>query len=117
MDPLEFRETFAQGHPFKESHVTGDLIHNVALLGAASLNNRTYTTKAMQDAASLYDGAPVYVNHPTESEMRDRGGVRDVLDLAGRILNPRVVGNQVRGDIQVMEREPTSISYSTEPSA
>ena len=107
MDRTEFRETFPQGHPFKEAHVTGDVIHNVALLGATSLNDRTYTTKAMQDAAELYSGAPVYVNHPTDSEMRERGGVRSVLDLAGRVLNARLVGTQVRGDIQVLEREPT----------
>ena len=106
---MELRETLERGIAFAEACVDhgGGVIQNVALLGAASLNNRVYTRQAMADAAKLYSGVPVYVNHPTESEMLDRGGVRSVLDLAGRVLNPRLVGTQVRGDIQVLEREPT----------
>ena len=103
----EFREVFAPGVPFKEAHVEGDVIHNVALLGSVSLNNRIYTEQAMKDAARLYNGAPVFIDHPTESEMQEREGVRSVMDLAGQVLNARLVGEQVRGDIQIMNREPT----------
>ncbi len=107
MDPREFRETFAQGVPLHEAHVEGDVIQNVALLGSVSLNNRVYTEQALKDAARLYNGAPVYIDHPTESEMRDRQGVRSVMDLAGRVIRARIAGEQVRGDIQVLDREPT----------
>ena len=107
MDSREFRETLAQGEPLREAHVEGDIIHNVALLGPTSLNNRIYTEQAMKDAAKLYNGAPVYIDHPTESEMEDRQGVRSVMDLAGRVLRSRIAGEQVRGDIQVLDREPT----------
>ena len=111
MDPREFRETLAKGEPFREAHVEGNVIQNVALLGAVSLNNRIYTEQALKDAAKLYDGAPVYVDHPTEAEMRDREGSRSVMDLAGRVLRPRVVGEQVRGDIEVLDREPTKALF------
>ena len=107
MDPREFRETLAQGEPLREAHVEGDVIQNVALLGSVSLNNRIYTEQALKDAARLYNGASVFIDHPTESEMRDRGGVRSVTDLAGQVLRARIVGEQVRGDIQIMDREPT----------
>ena len=103
----EFRETVPQGEPFREAHVVGDTIQGVALLGSLSLNNRVYTQRALEDAARLYDHVSVFVNHPTESEMQDRDGVRSVMDLAGQVLNARVVGEQVRGDIQIMNREPT----------
>ncbi|MEE8551463.1 MAG: hypothetical protein V3T08_09460 [Gemmatimonadota bacterium] len=107
MAQQEFRETSPQGVALREAHVEGDVIQNVALLGSVSLNNRTYTEQAMKDAARLYNGAPVFIDHPTETEMQEREGVRSVMDLAGQVLNARLVGGQVRGDIQIMNREPT----------
>ena len=92
----EFRETSPQGVALREAHVEGDVIQNVALLGSVSLNNRVYTEQAMKDAAKLYNGAPVYIDHPTESEMEDRQGVRSVMDLAGRVLRSRIAGEQGR---------------------
>ncbi len=55
MDPVEFRETLALGEPLREAHVDGDVIQNVALLGAVSLNNRIYTEQSLKDAARLYN--------------------------------------------------------------
>ena len=103
----EFRETSPQGVALHEAHVEGDVIQNVALLGAVSSNNRVYTKQAMKDAARLYNGASVFMNHPTEQELQERGGVRDVMDLGGQVLRARVAGGQVRGDIHVLNREPT----------
>jgi hypothetical protein len=56
----------------------------------------------------LYNHAPFYFDHPTEQQLRERKGARSVLDLAGEILNPRRVGDHVKGDLHVLEREPTS---------
>lgn len=85
----------------------GHLIQNVALLGRESQNGRIYEDKAMEEAADLYEGASVYLDHPKQSEMEERRGTRSVLDLAGRIRNPRKVGDRVRGDIEVLDREPS----------
>ena len=102
-------ETFEVGSIFSEAHVDRDLnvISNVTLLGKISKNGRRYSPKAMGDAAKLYEGVGFYFDHPTPKELKDRQGARAVMDLAGRIRNPRVVGDHVRGDIQVLNREPT----------
>lgn len=81
-------------------------ISDVAMLGRVSENNRVYTDAAMKDAARLYEGAPLYIDHPKEGELRDRGGIRSVRDLAGRVLTPRKVGDQVRGDLELLDAEP-----------
>lgn len=78
-------------------------LEDVALLGRISENNRVYRDQALSDAARLYRGAPMYIDHPTAREMRDRDGVRSVRDLAGRIENPRVAGEQVRGDVALLD--------------
>lgn len=79
---------------------------DVALLGRVSENNRIYTDRALEDATRLYAEAPVYLDHPTKREMRDRSGVRSVRDLAGKVVNPRRAGDQVRGDLHLLEAEP-----------
>lgn len=84
------------------------MISNVTLGGRVSKNGRTYSDRALDDAVRLFSHAPFYLDHPTEAEMRERKGVRSVLDLAGEVVNPRRVGDQVRGDLHVLEREPTA---------
>lgn len=84
------------------------VIHNVTLCGKVSKNGRTYSDQALNDAVRLYEHAPFYFDHPTEAQLRERKGARSVLDLAGEILNPRRVGDMVKGDLHILEREPTS---------
>jgi len=84
------------------------LIKNVTLCGKTSKNGRTYSEQALNDAVRLYQHAPFYFDHPTEAQLRERKGARSVLDLAGEILNPRRVGDTVKGDLHILEREPTS---------
>ena len=107
MKHATFLESYAPGDPLAEAQVEGLVIHNVALLGRVSANGRVYREQAMKDAVKLYDGAPVYIDHPTETELRARGGIRSAHDFAGRIRNPRLAGDRVRGDIEVLDREPT----------
>lgn len=105
----DFIEQFAIGDTFRESRVDRDqrLVRDVTLCGKVSKNGRTYSDRALDDAVRLYHQAPFYIDHPTESQMRDRKGVRSVFDLAGQIVNVRRVGDKVRGDLHVLEREPT----------
>lgn len=103
-------EDFELGQAFRESRVdrAEHLIRNVTLCGKVSKNGRTYSDRALDDAARLYAHTPFYLDHPTEAEMRERKGVRSVLDLAGEVVNPRRSGDHVRGDLHVLEREPIS---------
>lgn len=78
-------------------------LNDLPLLGRVSKNGRIYTEKALRDAARLYDGARSFLDHPVEGELRDRDGVRSVRDLIGKIENPRVAGDRVRGDLVLLE--------------
>lgn len=102
MDSEVLHESF-EGSPFTESHISGNVIHNVKLLGSVSRNKRTYSEQAMKDAVRLYENAPAFFDHPTKSELRDRDGVRSVRDLAGKILSPRRSPGEIRGDIQMID--------------
>jgi hypothetical protein len=106
----EVWEHFKLGDAFREARVDRDqrMITNVTLGGRVSKNGRTYSEQALNDAVRLFAHAPFYLDHPTEAEMRERKGVRSVLDLAGEVVNPRRAGDQVRGDLHVLEREPTA---------
>ncbi len=102
MDETVLHETF-EGSAFAEAQVSGSVIQNVKLLGAISKNKRTYSEQAMNDAVRLYENVGVYFDHPTKRELRERGGARSVRDLAGKIRSPRRQGNDVRGDIQLLD--------------
>ena len=98
-------EITATGEFLKEATVEGNIIQNVSLLGAVSLNGRVYTREAMQDAVKLYDGVQVFANHPGFQDLTGTGG-RKFEDLAGKILRTRLVGDRVRGDVHLIENEP-----------
>ena len=108
MDPEHIEEVRDRGEALAEATVDRDsnVIQNVTLLGKHSKNGRTYSDKALEDAVRLYENAPFFFDHPTDREMRDRKGTRSVLDLAGRIRNPRRVGDMVRGTIEILNVQP-----------
>jgi hypothetical protein len=58
-------------------------IRGVKILGLESRNGRTYLPDALTQAASLYEGAKVNVNHPKTSP----GSPRDYRDRIGTIRN------------------------------
>ncbi len=102
-------EGFPLGHALAEANVDrGTLtIRNVKLCGRLSLNGRTYSDTALSNAARLYEGAPFYLDHPTERDLRERQGIRSVQDLAGQVRNSRKAGDSVYGEIHLLDREPT----------
>lgn len=101
----EIEAAIPEGEPLREARVDeqSGRISDVALLGRVSKNDRIYTEQAMKEAAQLYQGARVYLDHPTDRELKRRDGVRSVRDLVGRIQNPRHAGDRVRGDIDLIE--------------
>lgn len=61
---------------FSESRVQDNIIHNVKVLGLVSKNKREYLESAVKEAAGMYEGADVYVNHSMASrKVEDKIGV------------------------------------------
>jgi hypothetical protein len=107
--PAHIEETYAQGEVLREAQIDreGSRIANVKLLGAVSKNGRRYSSQALDDAKVLFEGARFFLDHPTEQELRATQGVRSVKDLAGKVIGVRRIGEEVRGDLQILNREPT----------
>lgn len=90
----------------KETHK----VNGVAILRPTSSNatfrdakGRKYLPKALESVARLVNGAKVYVDHPTEQEMKERRGVRSMRDLLGFLENGRVdEKGTVRGDLEYL---------------
>jgi len=76
------------------------IIHNVAILtGNKITRNKTfYTDSALNEAASRYEGAKMYLDHPREGEKN-----RSIRDFGGIYRNVRREGNLLKGDLQVIE--------------
>jgi len=77
------------------------LLRNVALTGATSKNGHRYTEAALREAAGLYAGKPVFVDHSPVH----RPQARSARDLAGTIVNPRYEAGRIRADIQTLDTE------------
>ena len=102
---IEGLEIFTGQGAFSEATVEGNVIQNVALLGPVSSNKRVYTRQAMEDAVQLYNGAPIYPDHPNFEDMSGDGN-RRFMDLAGKIMNTRLAGDRVRGDVVLVSSNP-----------
>lgn len=92
-----------EGCRFEEDLVDGQqsrFIRNVVLLGPVSKKGYTYRAEAMQRALPLYNGARVFVNHPTAEEMKMHR--RDVEKLAGQVINPVFKEGKIKADIEVL---------------
>lgn len=82
------------------------VVHNVKVLGRISRNNRVYESRALDDVAELADGTAVHLDHPARGELQARDGIRSVTTLAARIRRPRRSGDEVRGDLELLDIEP-----------
>ena len=101
-----FDQTPAVPSAFLESTVdkTERLIRNVALCGTESpTRRRSYAPAALKEAAGLYGGKRIYLDHPPEG---NEGQLRSVRDLAGRIVAGSVrfeeSSGKLRGDIKTL---------------
>lgn len=77
-------------------------IRNVALAGAESKNGYRYAESALKGAARLYEGVPVFLDHPA-SPHRPRD--RSARDLAGSVANVRYEGGRLRGDLRTLDTD------------
>ncbi|MHC4122448.1 MAG: hypothetical protein ACYSSI_02655 [Planctomycetota bacterium] len=85
------------------------VLHNVALVGMVSRNNRRYTREALQTGATKYEGVRVYIDHPHKED--ERRGWRSVRDLAGKIENVRFDGQKLRGDISLLNNDGGKLTF------
>lgn len=81
------------------------VIRNVVLLtgNKVSGNNTKYLDSALNEAATRYEGAKMYLDHPLKEELASRRGNRSVKDMGGVYKNVRREGDKVKGDLHVME--------------
>jgi len=79
------------------------IIHGVKVLGLTSSNNRRYTKEAVAKAikAGLYDGAKVFVDHPSR-----QGEMRSAADLLGRLRNARLGEDGIYADLHANTAHP-----------
>jgi hypothetical protein len=100
----------------RETHI----VRNVALLGPESKNGYRYTSEAMQNAAALYEGRPVFIDHAeatrhghdcgqlaprVDADSRSESATlpqRSLRDYAGKVVNPRFENQRVRGDLHLI---------------
>lgn len=77
------------------------IIHDVKILGLESVNQRRYTEEAIKAGRILYEGVPVYVNHPDKPN-----DPRDVGEKFGRLMNVRVEKDGLYGDLEYLKSHP-----------
>lgn len=87
----------------KEATVGDDgMVRNVALCGKVSKNGYQFSETAWGDAArakSLYEGRPVFIDHPQD---RNRALSRSSRDLAGSVRNVVMREGRPYGDVEVL---------------
>lgn len=77
------------------------VLRGVKLIGHKSKNGRRYTREALARARRLYEGAPVYCNHPDRP-----GDERKVEDRVGMVQNVRLTESGLYGDIVLLKSHP-----------
>jgi len=88
-----------------EDQIGDGVIKRVRILGRESKNGRTYSEQAMDDAARLYEGAEVNINHPqgkTEAAALSRGIEESFGELRGIVREK----DGVFGDLYYLKSHP-----------
>lgn len=86
---------------------TNRLVGNVAITGAVSRNGYRYAAEALEAAAPLYVGRPVFLDHSQDPNSPQSRSTRD---LVGTVVSARFVATAdglglIRGDIRVLDTE------------
>ncbi len=78
------------------------IIADVQLTGDTSRNGHRYSPAALQDAAALYARKPVFLDHAPNLQ---RPLDRSTRDLAGWVVEARLINGRIRGDLQLLDTE------------
>ncbi len=93
------RETTLSESPLSVSREDG-VIKSVKILGRESQNGRTYSDRALREAAKFYEGIKVNVDHPDRSNPNQE---RSFASFAGELDRCRVEESGVYGDLNVLK--------------
>ena len=77
----------------------------VALCGPVSRNGYRYPEPVLRAAVPLYEGVPVFLDHPAVGSAAAGRGGRSARDLAGSVTNARFEGGRLRGDVAALDTE------------
>lgn len=91
------------GSPSKVDREAG-VISGVKILGKESKNGREYTDAAMEEAARLYEGAKVNIDHRRENPKAERG----FLEGFGELRNVTRKSDGVFGDLHFLKSHPAA---------
>lgn len=80
------------------------IVREVKVLGRESANGRTYSDRAMDDAAKLYEGAEVNIDHDRKEPYRERG----LLEGFGTLQNVSRKSDGVYADLHFLKSHPAS---------
>jgi hypothetical protein len=82
-DTRELVETWDRSDTRAQIDESGNL-SGIVLVEGLSANGNHYTLEALQSGPAIFAGKPIYADHPTRTEERDRPE-RSVRDLVGRL--------------------------------
>lgn len=90
---------------FESASVDADagVIRGVKILGRESRNGRTYSDAALSQAARMYEGAEVNIDHPDRA---NPNADRKIADRFGVLENVARKGDDVFGDLQYLKTHP-----------
>ena len=92
---FKLHESIRGDKPFKVDRDAG-VIHDVKIIGLSSLHNRDYPIEVLTKAKPLYEGAKVYIDHPSKEKQATSRSYRDGF---GEIRNVRETADGLRGDL------------------
>ncbi|MGE3804159.1 MAG: hypothetical protein AB7K24_05755 [Gemmataceae bacterium] len=78
------------------------ILRGVKILGGVSKNRRRYTGEAVEQAARLYEGLPVNIDHPEKNTAAARG----LRERFGKLLQVRNEAGSLRGDLHYNPKHP-----------
>lgn len=79
------------------------VIHGVKVLGLESANGRRYTPEAVRQAARLYEGVPVNIDHPSDGQ---GAAARECDARFGQLRNVQVRADGLYADLHYLKAHP-----------
>jgi hypothetical protein len=102
MSVMQFLETVYSDSPAIDKE--NGVVRGVKVLGRESANSRTYSDQAMDDAARLYEGTEVNIDHDRKEPHRERG----LLEGFGVLKNVSRKSDGVYADLHFLKSHPAT---------
>jgi hypothetical protein len=100
---------FSSGYEWDPKDKAAGIVRGVKILGYESCHGYGYTAEAMKNAASLYEGRAINIDHP---ERKNLGASRSYRDRFGKLHNVRYVeGKGLFGDLHYNKKHPIAEQF------